>query len=126
MSAVYKALADPHRRILEMLRERAMTAGEIAEHFALAKPTLSGHFAVLKAADLIDAEKSGTTILYRLNLSVLEEALMSLIDAFQLGREKARRWPRGKARMKLLKALISLDRRFGLCRLLPLGEDPAA
>jgi DNA-binding transcriptional ArsR family regulator len=90
MSAVYKALADPtRRRILELLRERAMTAGEIAGHFDLAKPTLSGHFAVLKAADLIDAEKSGTTILYRLNLSVLEEALMSLIDTFQLSRESA-------------------------------------
>ena len=90
MSAVYKALADPtRRRILELLRDRAMTAGELADHFDLAKPTLSGHFAVLKAADLIDAEKSGTTILYRLNLSVLEGALMSLFDAFRLGRDPA-------------------------------------
>ncbi|MEI9889500.1 MAG: autorepressor SdpR family transcription factor [Caulobacteraceae bacterium] len=90
MSAVYKALADPtRRRILELLRERAMTAGELAEQFDLAKPTLSGHFAVLKAADLIDAEKTGTTILYRLNLSVLEVALMSLFDAFRLGRDPA-------------------------------------
>ena len=101
MSAVYKALADPtRRRILELLRERAMTAGEIAEHFDLAKPTLSGHFAVLKAADLIDAEKSGTTILYRLNLSVLEGALMALIDAFQIGREaspSAEPSPKGKS-----------------------------
>jgi DNA-binding transcriptional ArsR family regulator len=64
-----------------------MSAGEIADHFHLAKPTLSGHFAVLKAADLVDAEKSGTTIIYRLNLSVLESALMSLIEAFQLGRD---------------------------------------
>jgi DNA-binding transcriptional ArsR family regulator len=90
MSAVYKALADPtRRRILELLREREMSAGEIADHFRLAKPTLSGHFAVLKAADLVDTEKSGTTIIYRLNLSVLEAALMSLIDAFQLGRNGA-------------------------------------
>lgn len=89
MSGVYKALADPtRRRILELLREREMSAGEIAGHFDLAKPTLSGHFAVLKAADLVDAEKSGTTVIYRLNLSVLEEALMSLIDAFQLGGER--------------------------------------
>ena len=88
MSAVYKALGDPtRRRILELLRQREMSAGEIADHFNLAKPTLSGHFAVLKAADLIDAEKSGTTILYRLNLSVLEGALMSLIDAFQIGHD---------------------------------------
>jgi DNA-binding transcriptional ArsR family regulator len=90
MSAVYKALADPtRRRILELLREQPMTAGEIADHFDLAKPTLSGHFAVLKAADLVDTEKAGTTVIYRLNLSVLETALMSLIGAFQLGREGA-------------------------------------
>jgi len=90
MSSVYKALADPtRRRILEMLRRREMSAGEIADQFHLAKPTLSGHFAVLKAADLIDAEKTGTTILYRLNLSVLEAALMSLMDAFQISREAA-------------------------------------
>ncbi len=90
MTSVYQALADPtRRRILELLREREMSAGEIADHFRLAKPTLSGHFTVLKAADLIDAEKSGTSIIYRLNLSVLEQALMSLIDAFQLSREAA-------------------------------------
>ncbi len=61
-----------------------MTAGDIADHFNLAKPTLSGHFAVLKAADLVDVRKVGTSVIYRLNLSVLEEALMSLIDAFGL------------------------------------------
>ena len=85
MSAVYKALADPtRRRILQMLRVKEMSAGEIAGHFNLAKPTLSGHFAVLRAADLVQAEKTGTTIIYRLNVSVLEEALMALMDGFQL------------------------------------------
>ncbi|HXQ12246.1 MAG TPA: autorepressor SdpR family transcription factor [Caulobacteraceae bacterium] len=86
MSEVYKALADPtRRRILEMLREREMSAGEIAEHFDLAKPTLSGHFAVLRAADLVQSEKHGTTITYRLNISVLEEALLALMNGFRLG-----------------------------------------
>ena len=86
MSEVYKALADPtRRRILQLLREKEMTAGEIAEHFDLAKPTLSGHFAVLRQAGLVQAEKSGTTITYRLNVSVLEEALMALMDGFKLG-----------------------------------------
>jgi DNA-binding transcriptional ArsR family regulator len=86
MSEVYKALADPtRRRILEMLRERAMSAGEIADHFDLAKPTLSGHFAVLRAADLVQSEKHGTTITYRLNISVLEEALLALMNGFRLG-----------------------------------------
>ncbi|QUD86446.1 autorepressor SdpR family transcription factor [Phenylobacterium montanum] len=87
MSEVYRALADPtRRRILQLLRTRAMTAGELAAQFDLAKPTLSGHFAVLKQAGLIDPERSGTTITYRLNLSVLEEALMALMEGFGLGR----------------------------------------
>ena len=89
MSEIYRALADPtRRRILEMLREREMSAGEIAEHFALAKPTLSGHFAVLRQADLVTSEKTGTTIVYRLNVSVLEEALMALMAAFRIDRRE--------------------------------------
>ena len=85
MSEVYKALADPtRRRLLQLLREREMSAGEIAEHFALAKPTLSGHFAVLREARLVSPEKTGTTIIYRLNVSVLEEALMALMDTFKV------------------------------------------
>jgi ArsR family transcriptional regulator, arsenate/arsenite/antimonite-responsive transcriptional repressor len=83
MNNIYKALADPtRRRILELLRDRDLTAGELAQHFNLAKPTLSGHFGVLKEADLIQADKVGTTITYRLNLSVLEESLLALIDTF--------------------------------------------
>ena len=85
MSEVYKALADPtRRRILQLLREREMSAGELAAHFALAKPTLSGHFAVLREARLVSPEKTGTTIIYRLNVSVLEEALLALMDTFKV------------------------------------------
>ena len=86
MSEVYRALADPtRRRILQLLRDKEMSAGEIAGHFELAKPTLSGHFAVLREAGLVAPEKSGTTITYRLNVSVLEEALLALMDGFKLG-----------------------------------------
>jgi ArsR family transcriptional regulator, arsenate/arsenite/antimonite-responsive transcriptional repressor len=85
MNSVYKALADPTRRkILELLRDHDLSAGEIAAQFDLAKPTLSGHFAILKAADLIQADKVGTTIMYHLNISVLEEALLSLMNTFNL------------------------------------------
>lgn len=85
MNSVYKALADPTRRkILELLRDHDLTAGEIASHFKLAKPTLSGHFSVLKAADLIQSDKVGTTITYHLNVSVLEETLLSLMNTFNL------------------------------------------
>ena len=64
-----------------------MTAGELADHFPLAKATLSGHFAVLKEADLIQGDKAGTTITYRLNVSVLEEALLALMNVFKLRRK---------------------------------------
>ena len=86
MTDVYKALAHPARRkILAMLRQRAHTAGELAEAFDLSKPTLSGHFNVLKAANLITDERRGTTLIYRANISVLEDALTGLMDMFRIG-----------------------------------------
>ena len=82
---MYKALADPtRRRVLTLLRERDMTAGELAAQFDLSWPTMSGHFAVLREADLISADRAGTTITYHLNLSVLEEAMAALLDAFRI------------------------------------------
>lgn len=53
-----------------------MTAGELSEHFAVSKPTMSAHFAVLQEAGLVEAEKSGRMIWYRLKMSVLEDALL--------------------------------------------------
>ena len=61
-----------------------MTAGELAAAFELSWPTMSGHFAVLRDADLISAERRGTTITYHLNLSVLEEAMAALLEAFRI------------------------------------------
>lgn len=86
-SDVYKALADPtRRRVLQLLRERDMSAGELAEHFDSAWPTLSRHFAVLREADLIQGEKRGASIIYSLNVSVLEEALLGMMEMFQIDR----------------------------------------
>ena len=77
MSSVFKALADPTRRsVLQLLRRRPMTAGELAEHFDVTKPTMSAHFNVLLSAGLIEADKQGRTITYRLRMSVLEDALL--------------------------------------------------
>ena len=85
INQVYRALADPTRRkILKLLRERDLTAGEIADHFEITKPSLSKHFNILREADLIHGDKEGTTIIYHLNLTVLEEALLSLMETFQL------------------------------------------
>ncbi len=82
---VYKALADPTRRkILQLLRERDMNAGELAEHFDFAKPTLSRHFSVLQEADLIQGTREGNYIVYRLNVTVLEETMMAMMEMFGL------------------------------------------
>jgi DNA-binding transcriptional ArsR family regulator len=85
MSNVFRALADPTRRkVLQLLKQGPMTAGELAEHFAVTKPTMSAHFAVLTGAGLIQAEKHGRSITYRLRMSVLEEALLEFTQAFGL------------------------------------------
>lgn len=82
---MYRALADPtRRRVLALLRERDMTAGELAAEFDLSWPTMSGHFTVLREADLISADRQGTSITYHLNVSVLEEAMAALLDAFRI------------------------------------------
>lgn len=94
MGHVFKALSDPtRRRVLQLLRERPMTAGELADHFDVSKPTMSAHFAVLREADLIDATRKGTTITYRLKLSVLEDALLGFAGAFGLEVKPARKRP---------------------------------
>jgi DNA-binding transcriptional ArsR family regulator len=105
MNKVYAALSDPTRRkVLVLLRKREMTAGELSKHFPLAKPTLSRHFQVLKEADLIYGRKVGTSIIYALNLSVLEELMLDFMSKFELEletedhharkRERSRSWPR--------------------------------
>ena len=89
ITKVYSALSDPTRRkILTLLRDKDMTAGELADHFEFTKPTLSRHFSVLKEADLIQGTKKGNQIIYRLNVTVLEEALMGMLETFKLGDAK--------------------------------------
>jgi DNA-binding transcriptional ArsR family regulator len=90
MDTVFKALSDPtRRRVLQLLRNRPMTAGELADEFQLSRSTMSGHFAVLRSADLIVADKEGTTITYSLRLSVLQDALMGFAEVFGLGEVQA-------------------------------------
>ena len=80
-NATFKALADPSRReILRMLRQREMTAGELAERFDMTKPTMSHHFAVLREADLITSRREGQTIWYALNTTVLQDVVAWAVD----------------------------------------------
>jgi len=85
MSSVFKALADPTRRqVLALLRGGPLSAGDLSVRFDVSKPTMSAHFSVLREAGLIDASKHGKSIIYRLRMSVLEEALMGLAQAVGL------------------------------------------
>lgn len=85
MSTVFKALSDPTRRkVLQLLQAGPIGAGELAEMFDVSKPTMSAHFAVLVNANLIEAEKQGRNVTYRLKLSVLEEALLAFAQTFGL------------------------------------------
>lgn len=84
LNDIFKAIADPTRReILSLLRQRPMTAGEIAERFDLTKPSISHHLNQLKEADLIYGERAGTSITYHLNLTVFEELVTSLVDLWK-------------------------------------------
>ena len=88
MSNVFKAIADPTRRqVLALLRERPMSAGDLAAAFDHSKPTMSAHFAVLREANLVEAHKAGKSVVYRLRLSVLEDALLGFAGLFALGAE---------------------------------------
>jgi DNA-binding transcriptional ArsR family regulator len=88
MSQVFRALSDPtRRRVLQLLQKGPMSAGELCKHFEVSKPTMSAHFAVLKEADLVHAEKAGKSVIYHLKLTVLEEALLGFVHSFGLGAE---------------------------------------
>ena len=83
MNDVWSALSDATRReILTMLRDGDMTAGEIADCFALSKPTVSHHLNILKQAGLITGEKRAQTITYRLNTTVFQDFLKSVAALF--------------------------------------------
>ena len=64
-----------------------MSAGELSDQFDVSKPTMSAHFAVLKEADLVHAQKAGKSVIYHLKLSVLEEALLGFAQSFGLAAE---------------------------------------
>lgn len=72
----FKALADPtRRRILELLRDGDVTAGELAEHFDISKPSLSHHLATLRSAGLVSDERRGQNIVYSLNTTVMQDLI---------------------------------------------------
>jgi DNA-binding transcriptional ArsR family regulator len=85
LNETFKALADPTRRkILELLKERDLTAGEISECFNMTKPSISNHLKILKQADLVQDEKRGQFVIYSLNTTVFQD-LIGWFFSFQKG-----------------------------------------
>lgn len=83
---VWKALADPTRRgIIRLLKQESKTAGDIAQEFPMTRASLSHHFNILKAAELVRTERRGQHIVYSLNTSVLDEVAAILMDLFASG-----------------------------------------
>ncbi|MGO4822631.1 MULTISPECIES: autorepressor SdpR family transcription factor [unclassified Flavobacterium] len=80
MNDIFKALNDATRReILELLKIKDLSAGEIADHFNISKPSISHHLDILKRADLITFEKNGQFIIYSINTSVMEDVLQWIL-----------------------------------------------
>lgn len=81
MNEVFKALSDPTRRkILKMLREKDLTAGEIADAFHISKPSISHHLNLLKQADLVFSDKQGQNVIYSLNTTVFQDIIQFFYD----------------------------------------------
>jgi len=81
MNEVFKALSDQtRRRILELLQERDLSAGEIADNFAMSKPSISHHLNILKNADLVLSDKQGQNIYYSLNTTAFQDLTKWVFD----------------------------------------------
>lgn len=84
MNHLFKALNDPTRRsILELLKEKDLTAGQIAERFAMSWPSISHHLDLLKKAGLVTAQKEGQFIVYSLNTTVMDDMLQWILQFTQ-------------------------------------------
>lgn len=76
MNKAFKALNDPtRRRILELLRQRDMTAGDIANEFDMSFPSVSHHLDQLRQAGLVASVKEGQFVRYSLNTTVVDELI---------------------------------------------------
>lgn len=89
MNTLFKALNDPTRReILELLKEKDLTAGEIADQFNISKPSISHHLDLLRQAGLVVSVKEGQFIYYSLNTTVMDDMLKWIISLRSPGNQK--------------------------------------
>ena len=84
MQQVLEAISDPTRRkILDLLKEGEMSAGDLGKHFDISGPSMSHHLSKLKTAGLVITTRRGQSICYSINTSVFEDAAQFVIDFFQ-------------------------------------------
>ncbi len=89
LNELFKALNDPtRRRILEMLREKDLTAGEIAAQFDMSWPSVSHHLELLRKAGLVVSQKEGQYLYYSINTTVMDEMLQWLLQLTQKRKSK--------------------------------------
>src|SRR5437588_7016203 len=82
MEAALRAIAAPkRRRILTLVRDGELSAGEIAAHFDVTRPAVSQHLNVLKEAGLVNERRNGTKRLYRARPEGLVE-LKAFLEGF--------------------------------------------
>ncbi len=80
----FRALSDRTRRdIIRLLRSGELSAGEIADHFTVTKPSISHHLSMLKEAGLVLDERRGQNIVYSLNTSVFEDTMAWVLTALR-------------------------------------------
>jgi ArsR family transcriptional regulator, arsenate/arsenite/antimonite-responsive transcriptional repressor len=85
---IFRAISDPTRReVLKLLQGGSKTAGELAQSFDMTKGSLSHHFNILKAADLVRCERRGQHQVYSLNTTVFEDVAALLLDLFHVQRK---------------------------------------
>ena len=89
MGDAFKALSDPTRRkILELLQEKPLNAGEIADYFQITKPSISHHLSILKNSGLIIDERQGQNIVYSIDMTVFQDMLKWFLNFMDMGDKK--------------------------------------
>lgn len=92
MNLLFKALGDPTRRqIIELLRKKDMTAGEIADYFSISKPSISHHLDLLRQANVVMSIKEGQFITYSLNTTVFDEMVKWVMDVSEKKDKKGKK-----------------------------------
>jgi len=92
LNLLFKALRDPTRRqILEKLKKRDLSAGEIAAYFDMTAPSISHHLDLLKQAQLVSTRKQGQFVIYSLETTVLDESLGWILDLIAKDKTNAKK-----------------------------------